>query len=582
MNLSRDAGFSLIELMLGLAVSVAVSLSGAYIAVQASKVNTSTSLQSELNQEHLIALQQLKDIEGLLQVPQGRENGLIGNAARVAEVESCFSKLTQRANGTSCSTLNMAELTDAVDFEFNSCLGVACNFTHRLEYRIGCPATESVCSKIELRLTTTLRQEVADQKQFYAKARVSNIAVSSQALENNRAQIDFACANASGVVTGILFNRLEAVCNGYVNNGTSCANNGDPLRDLENNRSCQAMVSAETCTLGFKDLSLFQSSSTCNPGAVISTPVVTTPVVANCPNTAVVWAVGGVSCSGFLSSTVEGGSSIANDNNGSDKGTAAYSCLSGGTWSSSPSFGATCVSDPVAPATCPATTLTWVDSGVTCTSTVPETALNSSASISDMSEPDQGFATFACGVSGAAQWNTVPVSASCFTTDPNVLVDPCSEGGVNGNSTCQSIINTPGNGSACMKAYGRCDAGGGMCYPCDACPNGGTGSADGYCVSGSSTTGGSTTGGSTTGGSTTGGGTTGGGTTGGSTTGGGTTGGGTTGGSTTGGSTTGGGTTGGSTTGGSTTGGGTTGGGTTGGSTTGGGGGGTRGGSRSL
>jgi hypothetical protein len=219
---------------------------------------------------------------------------------------------------------------------------------------------------------------------------------------------------------------------------------------------------------------------------VICSAVPDEPIVApstDCPPTTLSWTPGADTCTFNASSTTNGGSIVANDSTAPTTGTANFTCNSG-TWSA-PS-GATCTA---APLDCPSAPVSWDVGGNICSGTTPLLTNTNSGTASDATAPTTGNANYTC-TSGALVLNPGATCAAAPTgtywkltgvavffadgsttcTFSNITTATCSPVG----SGCKITTNTPLSSGGAMCNY--CLSGGPWTwyYTCSNCEAPGT------------------------------------------------------------------------------------------------------------
>jgi len=129
-----------------------------------------------------------------------------------------------------------------------------------------------------------------------------------------------------------------------------------------------------------------------------------------CPIASKTWSAS-ATCTASLPVTAAGSSAVATDSEvavNAGRGSATYFCQADGNWAAAPTS-STCA------AQCPATTLSWTVSGVTCSAAIGLGTSPSSATIVDSASPGTGQATFTC--QSNATWS-VPAGATCINNPP--------------------------------------------------------------------------------------------------------------------------------------------------------------------
>ncbi len=203
----------------------------------------------------------------------------------------------------------------------------------------------------------------------------------------------------------------------------------------------------------------------CTNGAWGAATGATCNAPAPCAAGALSWTVGGNICDAVVASTASGASTVLNDTLSPTTGAATFSCTNGA-WGVATS--ATCAT-AVAAGPCAASALSWSVGTSVCNATATLTTSGASATLSDITAPATGVATFSCS-NGA--WGA-PTSATCTTPAP------CAARALSwtvGGNTCDAVAATAASGQSTTLSDLAAPTTGAATF---ACTNGAWGAATG-------------------------------------------------------------------------------------------------------
>ncbi|MFN7262491.1 MAG: type II secretion system protein J [Pseudobdellovibrionaceae bacterium] len=244
---SFPLGFSVAEISVALAVGSLVALGGAYVLTTSTQTQVTISAQNELNNEHLLALQKVRNKQEILS-----RLGL-----NTPQAQACFG----RSGTATCEAFSVPSPM-STNQQINSYFAAgSATFVNTVTYRVNCSAQR--CTHLEFNLQTELDPTYSAQRKMVASRRVSQVNVPGSILFS-RAEYDFSCLNGTNkLLERIDHETLRATCKA-IQVPMDCTL---PLAGFGSaTAACQTMENQTCGGMGFSSLGVFASQSSCNPG----------------------------------------------------------------------------------------------------------------------------------------------------------------------------------------------------------------------------------------------------------------------------------------------------------------------------
>lgn len=241
-QLRNNAGFSLLNMVMGAAILSVVAFTSLHLVVQSQKTSSGGESFYQLNQEFILALQKSKSL-----VKIKASLGITPTSA----LGQCFA-----ARGTNCINYSVANWTPLANLNQQSTVSGGNSIETKGNYKLDCTSSNS-CEALHIQVQSMLKHGTQ-----VLNTRQSDFQINAAAI-SDRKDIDVSCATTLGkFMTAIDMNNYKGECSGIP--VTSPCPGGRPLMQygLNSAPGCQPPV-ATNCPNGIRVVGLLNGQGTC-------------------------------------------------------------------------------------------------------------------------------------------------------------------------------------------------------------------------------------------------------------------------------------------------------------------------------